>query len=69
MFAAAKKEREAGPQVPDWVLDNSIKFNGNAGAAAASAGVTGSAAADTKLGVTLVSRPIHDMVPTPESLL
>ena len=43
LVAAAKK-------VPDWVFDGSISFNGNAGKAADSVGMTH----DAKHGITLI---------------
>jgi hypothetical protein len=40
----------AAHKVPDWVLDGSIKFNGNAGKAADSVGMT----SDAENGITLI---------------
>ena len=57
LLAAAKIEP------PDWVHDNSIKFMGKAGAAAASSGVTGAASAtSTKQAATLAIKDDDAMV-------
>jgi len=46
VVAAALKEHNLTPEVPDWVMDNSIKFEGKARKAAASFGVTGAPGGD-----------------------
>lgn len=69
VVAAALKEHNSTPEVPDWVMDNSIKFEGKAREAAASFGVTGAPGGDqhkqtSALGHSQVGGTPHDTHPS-----